>query len=162
MREDLSDAEFADAFYDMSVDIALLQVLEQARKALNVSEKELAERMGVQRSTVTRLFNASHPNPTLDTIAEYLRDRVQSGVWVRSIEQACHGGTLYSHALGKFFLTDIEGLAGLFKHLKQGNVYAHVVEGVCELWIAQILAQALMKSAHDWSSALNLAPSFLW
>ncbi len=29
--------------------------------------------MGVQRSTVTRLFNASHPNPTLDTIADILR-----------------------------------------------------------------------------------------
>src|SRR6266849_7482193 len=57
LREDLRDPEFADAFYDMSVDIALLQVLEQARKALNVSEKELAERMGVQRYTVTRLFN---------------------------------------------------------------------------------------------------------
>lgn len=56
LREDLRDPEFAEAFYDMSVDIALLQVLEQARKALNVSEKELAERMGVQRSTVTRLF----------------------------------------------------------------------------------------------------------
>jgi len=69
---------------------------------------------------------------------------------------------LYSHPLGKFFLTDIESLARLFKHLKQGNVYAHVVESVCELWIAQILAQALMNSAHDWSSALNLAPSFLW
>ena len=57
----------------MSADIALLQVLEEARKALNVSEKELAERMGVQRSTVTRLFNASHPNPTLDTISNILR-----------------------------------------------------------------------------------------
>ncbi len=38
LREDLRDSEFAEAFYDMSVDIALLQVLEQARKALNVSE----------------------------------------------------------------------------------------------------------------------------
>jgi transcriptional regulator with XRE-family HTH domain len=73
LREDLKDPEFAAAFYDMSVDIALLQVLEQARKALNVSEKELAERMGVQRSTVTRLFNAEHPNPTLDTITDILR-----------------------------------------------------------------------------------------
>jgi len=73
LREDLKDPEFAAAFYDMSVDIALLQVLEQARKALNVSEKELAERMGVQRPTVTRLFNASHPNPTLDTISDILR-----------------------------------------------------------------------------------------
>jgi transcriptional regulator with XRE-family HTH domain len=73
LREDLQDPEFATAFNDMSTEIALLQVLEQARKALNVSEKELAERMGVQRSTVTRLFNASHPNPTLDTISEILR-----------------------------------------------------------------------------------------
>jgi transcriptional regulator with XRE-family HTH domain len=73
LREDLKEPEFAEAFYDMSVDIALLQVLEQARKVLNISEKELAERMGVQRTTVTRLFNACHPNPTLDTITEILR-----------------------------------------------------------------------------------------
>jgi transcriptional regulator with XRE-family HTH domain len=73
LHEDLKDPEFAEAFYDMSVDIALLQVLEQARKALNISEKELAKRMGVQRTTVTRLFNASHPNPTLDTISNILR-----------------------------------------------------------------------------------------
>lgn len=73
LRKDLQDPEFAEAFYDMSVDIALLQVLEQARKALNVSEKELAERMGVQRTAITRLFNAAHPNPTLDTISDILR-----------------------------------------------------------------------------------------
>ncbi len=73
LREDLKDSEFAEAFYDMSVDVALLQVLEQARKVLNVSEKELAERMGVQRTTVTRLFNSSHPNPTMDTISNILR-----------------------------------------------------------------------------------------
>lgn len=73
LQEDLRDPEFAEAFYDMSAEIALLQVLEQARKALNVSEKELAERMGIQRSTVTRLFNASHPNPRLETISDILR-----------------------------------------------------------------------------------------
>ncbi len=73
LHEDLKDPDFAEAFYDMSTDIALLQVLEQARKALNVSERELAERMGVHRTTVTRLFNAAHPNPTLDTIADILR-----------------------------------------------------------------------------------------
>ena len=73
LNEDLSDSEFAEAFYDMSVDITLLQALEEARKALNVSEKELARRMGIQRPSVTRLFNASHPNPTLDTISDILR-----------------------------------------------------------------------------------------
>ena len=60
LNEDLQDPEFAEAFYDMSVDITLLQVLEEASKALNISEKELARRMEVQHSTVTRLFNASH------------------------------------------------------------------------------------------------------
>ena len=73
LREDLRYPEFAEAFYDMSAEIALLHILEEARKALNVSEKELAERMGVQRSTITRLFNATHPNPTLDTISDILR-----------------------------------------------------------------------------------------
>ena len=42
LREDLQDPEFAAAFNVMSAEIALLQVLEQARKALNFSEKELA------------------------------------------------------------------------------------------------------------------------
>jgi hypothetical protein len=42
LNKDLQDPEFAEAFYDTSVDIALLQVLEEARKALNISEKELA------------------------------------------------------------------------------------------------------------------------
>lgn len=36
LNKDLNDPEFAEAFYDMSVDIALLQVLEQARKALHL------------------------------------------------------------------------------------------------------------------------------
>jgi predicted DNA-binding protein (UPF0251 family) len=65
LREDLSDPAFAEAFYAMSVDIALLQVLEQARLALNVSEKELAERMGVQRTTVTNLATDSLQIPAV-------------------------------------------------------------------------------------------------
>jgi len=90
----LNDPEFAAAFYDMSAEIALLQVLEQARKALNVSEKELAERMGVQRTTVTRLFNASHPIPTLDTISDILRARAAG----RNQNQPClPGGCAYSY-----------------------------------------------------------------
>ena len=41
LGEDLNDPEFAEAFYDMSVDIALLQVLEEARKALMSVRKNL-------------------------------------------------------------------------------------------------------------------------
>lgn len=73
LRKDLQDPEFALAFHSMSADITLLQVLEEARQTLSISEKELAERMGIQRPAVTRLFNAAHPNPTLDTITDILR-----------------------------------------------------------------------------------------
>jgi hypothetical protein len=38
--EDLEDPEFAVAFYDMSVDIAQLQVLENARKVLLLKTSE--------------------------------------------------------------------------------------------------------------------------
>jgi len=60
LREDLYDPEFVQAIYDMSADIAPLQMPKEARKALNVSEKELAKRMGVQHPTITRPFNTSH------------------------------------------------------------------------------------------------------
>src|SRR5215467_10292520 len=73
LRKDLQDPEFAAAFYEMSVEITLLQALEEARKALGVTEQELAERMGVQRAGVTRLFNATDANPTLETLTSILR-----------------------------------------------------------------------------------------
>jgi hypothetical protein len=40
LHEDLSDPKFAKAFYSTSADIALLQVLEEAQKALNGSDKK--------------------------------------------------------------------------------------------------------------------------
>ena len=43
LREDLQDPEFAAAFNNMSAETALLQVLEQGLRALNVAEKKLAD-----------------------------------------------------------------------------------------------------------------------
>lgn len=71
---------------------------------------------------------------------------------MRCIEQACYRCALYSHPFSKLFLTHIQGLASLLKDLKQSNIYAHVVESFCELWILQILTQTLMKSTHNYSS----------
>jgi transcriptional regulator with XRE-family HTH domain len=68
----MRDPEFAAAFNEMGAEIALIQALEEARKALHITEKELAERMGKQRTVVTRLFNASDANPTLETITALL------------------------------------------------------------------------------------------
>lgn len=46
LREDLKDVDFAAAFYDMSVDIALLQVLEQARRPSMSVRKNLLSGWG--------------------------------------------------------------------------------------------------------------------
>ena len=43
LRKDLQNPEFAAAFNSMSAEIALLHVQEQGCKALNVSEKKLAD-----------------------------------------------------------------------------------------------------------------------
>ena len=72
LRKDLEDPEVAADFYQMTAEIALLQVLEEARKSLHLTEKELAERMGTRRESVTRLFNAPDANPTLSTITSML------------------------------------------------------------------------------------------
>lgn len=72
LRKDLEDSEVAADFYQATAEIALMQVLEEARKSLHLTEKELAERMGTQREAITRLFNAEHANPTLSTITSLL------------------------------------------------------------------------------------------
>lgn len=56
----------------MGAEIALIQALEEARKSLHITEKELAERMGKQRTAINRLFNATDANPTLETITALL------------------------------------------------------------------------------------------
>ncbi len=56
----------------MTAEITLMQALEEARKSLHLTEKELAERMGTRRESITRLFNAEDANPTLSTITSLL------------------------------------------------------------------------------------------
>jgi transcriptional regulator with XRE-family HTH domain len=72
LREDLKNPEVAADFYEMSAEIALMQALEEARKSLHLTEKELAERMGTRREAITRLFNVEHANPKLSTITSLL------------------------------------------------------------------------------------------
>jgi transcriptional regulator with XRE-family HTH domain len=73
LRQHLQDPEFAEAFEEMGAEIALIQALEEAREALQITERELAERMGTQRPAITRLFNDANANPTLETITALLR-----------------------------------------------------------------------------------------
>jgi transcriptional regulator with XRE-family HTH domain len=72
LRQDLRDPEVAADFYQETAEIVLMQVLEEARKAFALTDRELAERMGMPRESVTRLFNAEHANPKLSTIISLL------------------------------------------------------------------------------------------
>jgi len=47
-------------------------VIDEVRKQLNLSQAQLAKRMGKKREAVTRLLSADDINPTLDTLIELL------------------------------------------------------------------------------------------
>lgn len=68
LRKRMQDPEFAAAYWEMDAELKFIQAIEEVRKQLQLSQAELAQRMGTQREAVTRLFNAEHPNPKLDTL----------------------------------------------------------------------------------------------
>lgn len=68
LRQRMQDPEFAAAYWEMDGELQLLQAIEEMRNQLQLSQGELAQRMGTQREAVTRLLNSDHPNPTLDTL----------------------------------------------------------------------------------------------
>ncbi len=49
-----------------------MRALDEVRKQLNLSQEQLARRMGKKREAVTRLLSDDEVNPTLDTIIELL------------------------------------------------------------------------------------------
>ncbi len=57
----------------MESELQLVEALNLLRERANLSTEELARRMGRQRAAVSRLFNASRANPTLDTLTDLLR-----------------------------------------------------------------------------------------
>ncbi len=60
-------------YHEMDAEIALLQTLDEARRSLHVTQEQLAERMGKQRTVIARLLSSPDANPTLDTFTEMLR-----------------------------------------------------------------------------------------
>ena len=63
LREDLRDPEFAEAFYDMSVDIALLQVLEQARVSPQCQRERTCRAHGSTTNDRDTLVQRCSPKP---------------------------------------------------------------------------------------------------
>lgn len=72
LRKRMENPEFADGYREMAAELELVRRLDEARERLNISKKELAERMGKRREVVSRLFNAEDANPTLETLLELL------------------------------------------------------------------------------------------
>jgi len=72
LRQRMQDPEFAAGYQEMDAEIQLIQAFDALRKQAHLSTEELALRMGRQRATVSRLLNADHPNPTLDTLTDLL------------------------------------------------------------------------------------------
>jgi transcriptional regulator with XRE-family HTH domain len=72
LKKHMNNAAFAAGYREMDAEIELMAALEQVRATLHLSKEELAARMGRKRESVSRLFNAEHANPTLETITELL------------------------------------------------------------------------------------------
>jgi transcriptional regulator with XRE-family HTH domain len=69
----LQNPEIAAGYWEMDSELRLIQALDAVRAQLHLTTEELAQRMGRHREAVSRLFNAEHPNPTLETFTELLK-----------------------------------------------------------------------------------------
>ena len=68
----LQNEEVAAGYREMAAELELMRALDEVRKRLNLSQEQLAKRMGKKREAVSRLLSADEVNPTLDTIIELL------------------------------------------------------------------------------------------
>ena len=68
----LQDEEVAAGYREMAAELELMSAIDMVRKQLNMSQEQLAKRMGKKREALSRLFSAEEINPTLETLVELL------------------------------------------------------------------------------------------
>jgi transcriptional regulator with XRE-family HTH domain len=68
----LQNEEVAAGYREMAAELELMRAIDDVRKQLDMSQEQLARRMGKKREAVTRLLSSDDVNPTLDTIVELL------------------------------------------------------------------------------------------
>ncbi len=68
----LQNEEVAAGYREMAAELELMSAIDMVRKQLNMSQEQLAKRMGKKREAVSRLFSAEEINPTLETLVELL------------------------------------------------------------------------------------------
>ena len=72
LQKRLQNEEVAAGYREMAAELELLHAIDAARKQLQLTQEQLAERMGKKREAVSRLLSADDANPTLNTIMELL------------------------------------------------------------------------------------------
>jgi DNA-binding phage protein len=68
----LQNKEVAAGYQEMAAELELMHAIDDIRKQLDMSQEQLATRMGKKREAVTRLLSADDSNPTLNTLIELL------------------------------------------------------------------------------------------
>lgn len=72
LKKELEDKEFKSEYEALSSEYEIIKAIINARKILNITQKELSERSGVAQSDISKLENGNS-NPTikmLDRIAK--------------------------------------------------------------------------------------------
>ncbi len=72
LQKRLQNEEVAAGYREMAAELELMRAIDEVRKQLNLSQEQLAKRMGKKREAVTRLLSADDINPTFDTLIELL------------------------------------------------------------------------------------------
>jgi transcriptional regulator with XRE-family HTH domain len=70
-RKRLQNPEVA-GYREMAAELELMHAIDTVRKQLNMSQEQLAKRMGKKREAVSRLLSDDDVNPTLNTLIELL------------------------------------------------------------------------------------------
>jgi len=72
-RQRLANPQIAAGYWEMDAELRLIDALDRVRQHEHLTHEEVARRVGRHRAAISRLFNAEHPNPTLDTLAGILK-----------------------------------------------------------------------------------------
>jgi transcriptional regulator with XRE-family HTH domain len=68
----LQDPEILAGYLEMAAEMELMRALDEARKQQHMTQEQLAGLTGKKREAISRLFTSEGPNPTLETIIEFL------------------------------------------------------------------------------------------
>ena len=70
LKSKLNNKSFKEAFEHYSNTLSVGILIRNTRKKAGLTQKEFANRMGVQQQVISRLENGEVDNPTIDTLSK--------------------------------------------------------------------------------------------